>query len=406
MRLCYDNSKIERTVPDEHIGRADIHMKLEEELRLSFYQEIASVNERHGVKLVQHTDTGKVYVMKTLSHYDRTVFDLIQENHYPGVPVIKELIEADDSLIVIEDYISGHSVEELLERKTFTERETIEVISELCDILLPFHSNTPQIIHRDIKASNVIIDNERKVYLIDFDASKIVVQGRNRDTDLLGTEEYAAPEQYGFGQSDQRTDIYALGVLMNKMLTGKFPSEILYDGELAQVIKTATAIDPENRYQNVQGLKYALSNYDRSEESEVEVEVYTDYPPESSGVLERIVSYIPYPIRALPGFRSGRLPYICLALACYGMLIALGFFGVSTNPKYTPEQNRFYDIATFLIIIVPTLYIGNYLGIRDRLPWAKSNKKAIEVVRIIIGTAFSIIIVFLILLIAALILDM
>ena len=268
-------------------------MNLQEELRLSFYKEIASVNERHGVKLVQHTDTGKVYVKKTLRHYDRTVFDLIKENHYPGVPVIKELIEADDSLIVIEDYISGHSVEELLEEKTFTVRETIGVISDLCDILWPFHSNIPQIVHRDIKDSNVIIDNEGKVYLIDFDASKIVVHGRKRDTDLIGTEEYAAPEQYGFGQSDQRTDIYALGVLMNKMLTGMFPSENMYSGELSRVIKRATSIDPENRYQNVQRLKLALRNYYKAEEDHVEVEIYTESQSDSDGLLKRLLSRLP-----------------------------------------------------------------------------------------------------------------
>jgi len=381
-------------------------MNLQEELRLSFYKEIASVNERHGVKLVQHTDTGKVYVKKTLRHYDRTVFDLIKENQYPGVPVIKELIEADDSLIVIEDYISGHSVEELLEEKTFTVRETIGVISDLCDILWPFHSNIPQIVHRDIKDSNVIIDNEGKVYLIDFDASKIVVHGRKRDTDLIGTEEYAAPEQYGFGQSDQRTDIYALGVLMNKMLTGMFPSENMYSGELSRVIKRATSIDPENRYQNVQRLKLALRNYYKAEEDHVEVEIFTESQSDSDGLLKRLLSRLPFPIRELPGFRSGRPLYFWAAMAWYTLLISLGFFAVAKNPEYTPAQNRFYDIATFLLFIVPTLYLGNYLGIRDRLPWVKSQKKAVEYIRIGIGTAASVLTVLIVVTIASLILHM
>ena len=379
-------------------------MKLEEELRLSFYKEIASVNERHGVKLVQHIDTGKVYVKKTLSHYDRSVFDLIKENHYPGVPVIKELIEADGLLIVIEDYISGHSVEEFLENKTFTVRETIRVISNLCDILLPFHSNIPQIVHRDIKDSNVIIDNEGKVYLIDFDASKIVVQGRKRDTDLIGTEEYAAPEQYGFGQSDQRTDIYALGVLMNKMLTGMFPSENMFGGELSRVIKRATSIDPENRYQNVQRLMLALKNCYDSEDDNVEIEIHTESQQDSYGLLKRLLSHLPYPIRELPGFRSGRPLYFWSALAWYAMLIALGFFAVAKNPEYTPAQNRFYDIATFLLFIVPTLYLGNYLGVRDSLPWAKTSKSFFEYIRVGIGAVASVLIVLIIVTIASMIL--
>lgn len=378
-------------------------MKLEEELRLSFYKEIASVSEHHGVKLVQHVDTGKVYVKKELKHYDISIFETIRNGHFPGIPVIKELIESDDRLIVIEDYISGHSVEEILEVGPFSVNETIRVISALCDILEPFHSNTPQIVHRDIKDSNVIIDNERKVYLIDFDASKLVIQGRNRDTDLIGTEEYAAPEQYGFGQSDQRTDIYALGILMNKMLTGMFPQEHMYNGDLSRVIRRATAIDPENRYQNVQILKMAMDNYSERAD-DVEVEYFTRGQYESGSTLKRILSHFPYPIRELPGFRSGKPLFFFLALTWYALMISLGFFAVAKNPEYSPAQNRFYDIATFLLFIVPTLYLGNYLGIRDRLPWAKSSRAGIDYIRIGIGTVASIVVVIVIVTIAALIL--
>lgn len=379
-------------------------MNLEEELKLSFYKEIASVNERHGVKLVQHVDTGKVYVKKTLTRYDPAIFEMIRDGHFAGIPVIKELIESDGSLIVIEDYISGHSVDELLEKRHFTVNETIKVISDLCDILAPFHSNTPQIVHRDIKDSNVIIDNEGKVYLIDFDASKMVIKGRSRDTDLIGTEKYAAPEQYGFGQSDQRTDIYALGILMNKMLTGKFPSEAMYSGELARVIKRATSIDPENRYQNVQRLKMALNSFADDEQDTVDVEIYANYQTESAGALKRILSYLPYPIRELPGFRSGNLLYFSLALAWYALLIAFGFFAKLNNPEYTPAQNRLYDIGSFFLILVPTLYLGNYLGVRDRMPWPKSPVKAIEYIRIGIGTAVSVFLVVIMVVIAAAIL--
>lgn len=380
-------------------------MKLEEELRLSFYKEIASVDERHGVKLVQHVDTGKVYVKKTLTHYDAIIFEIIREGRFSGVPIIKELIESDNSLIVIEDYISGHSVAELLDQRCFTVKETIKVISDLCDILEPFHTNTPQIVHRDIKDSNVIIDNEGKVYLIDFDASKMVIKGRNRDTDLIGTEEYAAPEQYGFGQSDQRTDIYALGILINKMLTGKFPSETVYNGALSRVIKTATSIDPGNRYQNVRSLKMALDMFDSDETSSIEIDICTDPQEEPIRPLRKVLSLLPYPISELPGFRSGRpLPFFA-ALMWYGMLIAFGFFSLAKNPEYTTRQNRFYDFATFLLLMAPTLYLGNYLGIRDRFPWKKSSNSVVEHVRVGAGTAASVIIVFIFAVILSLILN-
>ena len=369
-------------------------MELEEELRLSFYKEIASVNERHGVMLVQHTDTGKVFVKKSLNHYDLDVYKALKEGRYDGIPVIKDLIETGDSLTVIEDYISGHSLDEIIAPGPLSSRETIRIISGLCDILAPIHAHVPQIIHRDIKDSNVILDNEGRVYLIDFDASKSVTRGKNRDTDLIGTEEYAAPEQYGFGQSDQRTDIYALGVLANKLLTGKFPSEELYDGDLSQVIVRATSIDPCNRYQDVISLKKALFAASGGFEGNADS---NDSPPSinSNTKLKALLSKLPYPIRELPGFRSGRILPFCAAFVWYALLIYLGFFEKSNVPDFTAAQNRFYDVATFMLLLAPSLYLGNYLGVRDKLPWAKTESKSVNFVRIVIGTLLSVIIIFL-----------
>ena len=345
--------------------------------------------------MVQNSDTGKIYVKKTLKHYDRSIFDFIRRERLKGVPVITELIESDETLIVIEDYISGHSIEELLEKGPLDRDDAIYVINQLCDILKPFHSCEPSIIHRDIKASNVIIDNEGKVYLIDFDASKVVIRGKNRDTELIGTEEYAAPEQYGFGQSDMRTDIYALGILINKMLTGKFPSEELYEGDLSDVIKKATEIDPGKRYQDVDELKAAVSmccdsvtySYVISDDA-----VETDTAEVQENTLKTLLSHLPYPIRELPGFRAGKPLFLCVAVLWYAMLIAFGFFAVVNNPEYTAAQNRLYDIATFALFFLPTLYLGNYLGSRDRLPWRKSKNSRIEVIRIILGVALIILI--------------
>ena len=355
-------------------------MNLQDEVRLSFYKEIADIDKRHNVVLVQHADTGKVYVKKTLIRYDISVFEYIKNGHFPGIPTIHELIESDETLVVIEDYINGHSLEEALESKIFSLEEAKKIISELCGILQPFHSHNPSIIHRDIKCSNVIIDNEGDLYLIDFDASKRVSANRTRDTELIGTESYAAPEQYGFGQSDQRTDIYALGILLHKLLTGKFPSETEYNGPLSHVIAKATSIDPANRFQDVESFKIAL------EES-------TFKQPSSEKPLKRMLSRLPYPIRELPGFRSGNPLFFGLAFFGYLLVFLFGFIIQTDDPKYTPAQDRFYDIVTFFMIIVQTLYLGNYLGIRDRLPWPGSSKKSSNITRICIGAAASVLLV-------------
>ncbi len=95
-----------------------------------------------------------------------------------------------------------------------------------------------------------------------------------------------------------------------------------------------------------------------------------------------------------------------IALSGYALLIAFGFFAAANNPTYTAAQNRFYDVATFMLILVPILYAGNYIGIRDRLPWRKTQSTGLEILRICIGVAAAIALVIAAVTFAALVLHM
>ena len=101
---------------------------------------------------------------------------------------------------------------------------------------------SPPIIHRDITPFNILITSSLDVSLIDFNASKQFKKNKKKDTLLMGTQNYAAPEQFGFFQSDARTDIYALANLLNIMLTGFTPGAFLYQGTLSKVISKATSM--------------------------------------------------------------------------------------------------------------------------------------------------------------------
>lgn len=107
----------------------------------------------------------------------------------------------------------------------FCEKETIDIAMQICKILMELHGMNPPIIHRDIKPANVMIMPEGVVKLLDFSVAKAENITKKRDTVLLGTSGFAAPEQYGFSASTPQTDIYVMGVLMNLMLTRKMPSE-------------------------------------------------------------------------------------------------------------------------------------------------------------------------------------
>lgn len=106
------------------------------------------------------------------------------------------------------------------------------------------------IVHRDVKPENVILRGKEAV-LIDFDASRIYKENMGEDTQVLGTTGFAAPEQYGLSQSDGRADIYALGVLLNIMLTGEHPSRKLAGGRMGRIVQRCTMVNPEKRYRNI-----------------------------------------------------------------------------------------------------------------------------------------------------------
>ena len=103
-----------------------------------------------------------------------------------------------------------------------------------------------------------MIRTDSKVILIDFDAARIYKPYRSEDTKFVGTVGYAAPEQFGMTQSDPRTDIFALGILLNIMLTGEHPSKVLYQGRLRKVIEKCIQVNPQKRYQTVLELKQSL----------------------------------------------------------------------------------------------------------------------------------------------------
>lgn len=195
---------------------------------LSQYIEISSFNE--STSLVQKDK--RIYVKKKVPKCLTYIYKILAENRHKNISDIAEIFEYDDISVVIEEYINGKTLADILSEKSTTgERETKNIIGQICDGLLFLHRHN--IIHRDINPNNIMITKDGMVKIIDFDISRSVKKESSKDTVVLGTVGYAAPEQFGFSQSDVRTDIYAVGVLANVMLTGKMPNEKMYGGRLA-----------------------------------------------------------------------------------------------------------------------------------------------------------------------------
>jgi len=181
---------------------------------------------------------------------------ILRSLQHEGLPRFEESFEADGSLYVVREYIEGPTLAELAGRGALTEAQIIAAGIRLCDILSYLHGHTPPVIHRDIKPSNVIIDGE-KVFLIDFGIARIFEEGAGTDTVLLGTQDYAPPEQYGFAQTDSRSDIYSMGVLLRAALTGNVKGKIK-NRRLSRVAERCTALDPSRRYKDAAEVKKAL----------------------------------------------------------------------------------------------------------------------------------------------------
>lgn len=153
----------------------------------------------------------------------------------------------NNQLYAVEEYIEGITLSEYLRRNgPLSEEVAVHfaccVLSGLADI------HALGIIHRDINPNNIIIDTQRNARIIDFGISRTGKEQQGSDTNILGTQGYAAPEQYGFKQTDSRADIYAVGVLINYMATLQMPAQRLAGGRLGAIILKCTEMDVENRY--------------------------------------------------------------------------------------------------------------------------------------------------------------
>ena len=172
-----------------------------------------------------------------------------------NLPLIYDVINCEDGQIVLEEFVEGVTISEVMESGNYHYLGTRKVIRAVCHALNVLHERN--LVHRDIKPENIVIGKDGRVVLIDFNAAR-KISSASKDTVIMGTVGYASPEQLGVAQSDARTDIYAVGVLLNVMITGKHPSEKLAKGKAGRIVRKCTNVNPDERYQTAEKLTHAL----------------------------------------------------------------------------------------------------------------------------------------------------
>ncbi len=228
--------------------------------------ECLSHNETGETFLAREKSTGEFFIAKCYSRQSHisTVIQgsLLKEVRHAGLPVLAGEYQNDGMYCVVRRYIPGKTLEEFVRDTPVNRERFLSIALQLCDILAFLHNQNPPVIHRDIKPQNVIIDDLGKLTLIDFGISRSIKETAGVDTICFGTRKYAPPEQYGFAQTDHRSDIYSLGVLLGWLLTGHTDLQGSEDDPrkvpLVKVIKKCTAFDPRDRYRNVDEFRNAL----------------------------------------------------------------------------------------------------------------------------------------------------
>lgn len=236
-------------------------MTREEYIRGLFatYSPVSTLSTKNGCKVLRlrNKTNGRDLVLRSFpEHLD--AYETLCGIRCESLPEIYDAIDVEDGQIVLEEYIDGITVSQVLDGGKYRYRGAKKVLSGVCHALQVLHDRG--LVHRDVKPENVMIGKTGRVVLIDFNASRRVSVAQ-KDTIILGTVGYAAPEQLGITQSDARTDIYATGILLNVMLTGKHPTETFARGRAGRIVRKCTSLNPDDRYYCAEKLSDALHNF-------------------------------------------------------------------------------------------------------------------------------------------------
>ena len=312
------------------------------------YAPVMPLGRRSDVTLLRNDDSGELVVRRLINEEQAGTYRTLRQTTAPHIPCIYDMIETQTGqYAVFEEYIDGHTLEEVLqEQTTVTEELGAWYITQLCDALSVLHK--AGLIHRDIKPSNVMVTSDDKLYLIDFDIARSYKANQASDTELLGTQGYAAPEQFGFRQTDVRTDIYAAGVLLNQLLTGEMPQKRLPRGSIAKIILRCTDIDPRRRYRSANALKRALRPY-------------------------RNNVWITRWLRRVPGFRTWTAWKMAVAGSMY-MLFLLCCLTMADQMASATAYAQINLLISFCYYLLVFLFVFDCFRLRSRVEWLQKAR--------------------------------
>lgn len=237
--------------------------EIPERITASYHFESCIKKDEAGRKQIyllrRREDEKRAILRITVDYAEEDALDearLLDRLAHDSLPKVYDAFEEGGKKYIIREYIEGRSLDEVIQTKgVLGTGDIFDIVLKLADVLHYLHTQTPPVIHRDIKPQNIILDGEGGVHLIDFGIARVHKKGRTQDTFVVLTQDYAPPEQYGFDQTSTLTDIYSTGIVMLYMATGnllrnELEAQII-NNRLRILIHKCIALDPKNRIQSV-----------------------------------------------------------------------------------------------------------------------------------------------------------
>jgi serine/threonine-protein kinase len=231
------------------------------------------------VYLTRNIKLGTLWAIKQVDKQASVAVDLLAEPNimkqlkHPKLPRIFDILDTKTSIFIIVDYVEGESLNKVLTREgKISESVLVEWAKQICDVFIYLHEHHPNpIIYRDMKPSNLMKTPDGEIRVIDFGIAREYKKEAKTDTQVLGTAVYAAPEQRLGMQTDERSDIYSLGVTLYQLATGESPSAAILSRPIRKILPTCSEgfeeilgkmlrQDPDERYQNARELLSDFEN--------------------------------------------------------------------------------------------------------------------------------------------------
>ncbi len=218
------------------------------EYKWECYKKIAPLGTKGNLWIVEDAVTGERFAMRKAPAHMQPIYEEIASIRHAGIVNITDLFLYQGFLYVVAEYLDWELLSDVIAGRKLSKRSIFSVGRQVFEALAALHEH--HIIHRDIKPENIMMDAAGHVKLIDFDIARLYTEVKGSDTAAKGSRGYAPPEQFGFGQTDSRTDIYALGVTLNELAVGELPENKMCAGKLGIVVRRCTQFDPKRRYQS------------------------------------------------------------------------------------------------------------------------------------------------------------